>query len=350
MKPVLGLPRTRGGLSALGLAMLLPSAGLAQGPVVQLRGTVQDSLGAPLAGAEVVVGRRSAVTTSGGAFVVDSLTPGRHSLTVRKIGYTPIREVLEIPSGGLGPRTYRMREAATILPTVVVEGSRPGIYGTVVLVGDRPAIGARIQVLGPGGGEILADSSGRFAFAILEQGAYLVRVTLPGYSERRITVALARNQGRELAISLLPSRVVASRLDVGALEDLGKRLTYGMRMDRVMREDLALRGPVNVCDLPQLRSTVGGPNNLITLILNGTTIYRSMPVRTLCSWRADEVELVEFGADLCTDVTRSLADLLNHFCPSFGRRIGPPPGSPSGRGIGQSRGPQGAFVVLWERR
>jgi hypothetical protein len=117
-----------------------------------------------------------------------------------------------------------------------------------------------------------------------------------------------------------------------------------------MREDLALRGPINVCDLPQLRSTVGGPNNMITLILNGTTIYRSIPVRTLCSWRADEVELVEFGADLCTDVTRSLADLLNHFCPNFGRRIGPPPRSSSGRGGAPSRVPVGPFVVLWERR
>jgi hypothetical protein len=340
----------RSRLAGLGLVALLPAMALGQGRVVQLRGTVQDSLGAPLAGAEVVVGRRSAVTTAQGLFVVDSLTPGRHSLTVRKIGYNPIREVLEIPPGGLGPRIYRMREATTILPTVVVEGSRPGIYGTVVLVGDRPAIGARIQVLGPGGGEVLADSGGRFAFATLEQGAYLVRVTLPGFSERRITVALARNQGRELAISLLPSRVVASRLDVGALEDLGKRLTYGMRMDRVMREDLALRGPINVCDLPQLRSTVGGPNNMITLILNGTTIYRNMPVRTLCSWRVDEVELVEFGSGLCTDVTRTLATLLGQMCSGFGRRIGPPPRSPSGRGGAPSRVPVGPFVVLWERR
>jgi len=280
-----------------------------------------------------------------GRFVIDGIAPGRIALTIRRIGFTPVHQVVTVPGSGLGEIEIQMVEAPMVLPTVVVDGTRPGIYGTVVLVGERPAVGARVEVLGPSGAEVVADSSGRFAFPTLRQGSYLVRVTLPQFSERRIAVVLPRNGGQELAINLLPSKVAASRADVGALEDLGKRLSFGLRMDRLMRDDLSLRGPMDVCEMPQIRSVVGGPNNFITIIVNGIKVYRNMPVHTLCSWRVDEVEVVEFGPNPCTDVTGSVATLLGVTCPRFGRRVAPPR---AGRAVGGTD--TGAFVVVWERR
>jgi hypothetical protein len=68
---------------------------------------------------------------------------------------------------------------------------------------------------------------------------------------------LARNEGRELAISLFPSSRIASRLDIGAMEDLTRRLSIGLRTERTTREDLQKRGQNNLCDLPQLRGWLG---------------------------------------------------------------------------------------------
>ncbi|MDZ4673947.1 MAG: carboxypeptidase-like regulatory domain-containing protein [Gemmatimonadota bacterium] len=320
----------------------------AQAPTTTVSGSVRDTSGVPITGAEVLIGRRSGRTTASGAFLVDSVTPGRNTLTVRGIGLVPVRSVIDVPVAGLTDLTFHLSAAVTILPTISVSGQRQGIYGTVALVGERAAVGAWIQVLGPGGGEIQADSGGRFAFPNLRQGSYLVRITLPQFSERRIAVLLGRNEGKELAINLLPSSVVSSRADGRALEDLGKRLSFGLRMDRVMRDDLSKRGSIDVCDLPQLRSTIGGPNGTITLIVNGTTVYRNMPVHSLCSWRADEIELVEFGSNICTDVTGTVATLVGAFCSGFGRRIAPPRNLPGQSG--RMGGVEGPFVLVWEKR
>lgn len=337
-------------LGAYALACVSTTTAAAQGPLVQLRGTVQDSLGAPLAGAEVVVGRRSAVSTAQGTFVMDSLTPGRYSLTVRKIGFIPVRQVLDVPRAGLSGLAFRLHQASTILPTVVVEATRAGIHGVIALAGERPAAGATVSILGPDGREVEADGGGRFGFPDLRPGAYLVRVTLPGWSERRVSVQLRRGEGRELAINLLPTPRPLSRADLPALEDLDRRLKFGLRMERVTAEDLQRRGSTNACDLPQLRAVVGGRNSQVTLIVNGTTVYRSMPVHTLCAWRADEIEMVEFGPSVCSDVTRTVATLLGVWCPRSSRRITTPPRSLSGQTGAMSGGDLGAYVILWERR
>ncbi|MDZ4674534.1 MAG: carboxypeptidase-like regulatory domain-containing protein, partial [Gemmatimonadota bacterium] len=245
--------------------------------------------------------------------------------------------------------SYRLLWAAAILPTVIVEGDRPGIHGTIALVGQRPAAGARVQLLGPDGREVRSDTAGRFAFPGLRNGSYMVRITYPQFSERRISVLLGRNEGRELAVNLLPSTRISSRADIGALDDLGKRLKFGMRMDRVLEDDLRKRGPINVCDIPQVRSVIGSDNASTTIIVNGTTVYRDMPVYSLCSWHADEVEMVEFAWSVCSDATKTVADLLNVWCQGTSGRI-PPPRSLSGRTGSMSGATSSSFVIIWERR
>lgn len=324
---------------------------VAQAPVVVVRGSVLDGAGGPVGDAEVLVGRRIGRTTASGAFFIDSISPGRYTVTVRKVGFAPLRELIEVPEAGLAGRVYRLLKAPTVLSTVMVVAARPGIFGTVSLEGARPAVGARIDVIGPRGSDVLADIAGRFAFPRLGAGSYLVRVTLMGWSERRIAVQLGRDTGQELSITLVPSGLMVTRSDDEALEDLGKRLSFGLRSDRVMRDELALRGVTNVCDLPQLRSTLGGRNRTITLILNGTDVYLNTPVYTLCSWRADEVELVEFAPTVCSDVSRSVEKLFPRLrCTGFSRRQGRGPTSISGQTGSMHGGDGGPFVILWERR
>jgi hypothetical protein len=94
----------------------------------------------------------------------------------------------------------------------------------------------------------------------------------------------------------------------------------------------------------------------LTIIVNGTFILRNMPSYTLCSWRASDVALVEFGDTVCRDATRTLVDLLNVWCTGFNR----PPESFSMRermrmregllsGGGSVQQQAGPFVVIWER-
>src|SRR5580704_10870847 len=65
-----------------------------------ISGTVKDSNGAPIAGAQVQAvapsGTRTATTDSGGHFVMLSLGPDTYTLTLTKEGY-------------LGPRRHRLR-------------------------------------------------------------------------------------------------------------------------------------------------------------------------------------------------------------------------------------------------
>jgi hypothetical protein len=336
-------------------SFLLASAGAsaaAQSIVTTVRGVVRDSTGAPISGAEVIIGRRSAATGATGTFVVDSISPGRYTLTVRMVGMTPVRELLQVPATGLAGLEYRLRTAGTILPTVVVQAERPGIFGTVVLLGNRPAPGARVQLVGAEGRVAMADSSGQFSFQELRQGSYMVWVTHPGFTERRISVLLGRNQGRDLAINLLPSTRVVSRGDIVAMDDLTKRLSFGLERERMTRDDLQKRGKNNICDLPQLRPVTGLGDATIILILNGTTVYRDVRAYSLCAWSADEVEMVEFARGPCEDRTGTVADLLGIFCGSgAGRRIAPPTSIRGGlSGAAARRQTGGGYVIIWERR
>lgn len=339
------------------LAFLILSSGAttvaAQAPVTSIRGVVRDTTGAPIAGAEVIVGRRTTSTSAAGNFILDSISPGRHTVTIRNVGMLPVREVIQVPIGGLTGLDYRLRPAGVVLQTIEVRAERPGIYGTIVLLGNQPAPGARVQLVGQDGRVAMADSSGRFAFQGLRQGSYLVWVTHPGYAERRISVMLARNEGRELAISLLPSTRVVSRGNIEAMEDLSKRLSFGLPNQRVTREDLQKRGENNLCDLPQVRPVVGVGNATIIIILNGTTIYRDMAAYSLCAWRADEVEMVEVLQNACHDRTGTVPELIRYFCtPQDYRLMGPPPRrireADRGPGSDLIGGPR--VVLIWEAR
>ena len=89
----------------------------------------------------------------------------------------------------------------------------------------------------------------------------------------------------------------------------------------------------------------------LTIILNGTFVLEKMTVHDVCSWRADEVELVEFGDDICRDVTRTLVDMLNVWCVGFTKRPVPPTGGrfafPGGGGRIRTQRQPGPFVVIW---
>lgn len=95
-----------------------------------LFGTVVDSAGAPIPGAELILGGASprtrgpwsTETRAGGRFAFPELRPGKYFLTVRRIGFLPVQMSVTVEEEE--PRNFRfMLNARPFdLPDIVVEG------------------------------------------------------------------------------------------------------------------------------------------------------------------------------------------------------------------------------------
>ena len=125
-----------------------------------------------------------------------------------------------------------------------------------------------------------------------------------------------------------------------------------LRNDRLSTGQLERYGSLGLCDI---KGIVGRfrlpPEGVITIIVNGTDVWDAMPVHAMCAWQAGEVELVEFGDNVCRDVTRTLVDLLHVWCSRFNAPARTP-ARPRDGGLGRPGTAKegGPFVVIWERR
>ena len=344
-------------MTALRLRVIAAAAGLALGagralaqqPTQSVIGVVRDSAGTPLAGADVLIGVRRAVTNPQGAFRIDSLRPGRYNVTVRLIGFNPVRSRLAVVETEPTQVEYLLLQAPVMLPTMMVEGHRAGIFGSVGDTGYRAIVGARVQVAGPHNGEIRTDSLGHFAFPVSLGGQYVLRVTFPGYTERRFIVELKNGEGRELGVLLAPYRGRPSTADDVALEEVGKRLASGLKRERMTSPELERYTAMPLCEVPRIRAEIGRDLSVpILFVLNGTSADKNADLGRLCAWRADEVEFVEFGVDVCRDVTLTIPQMVGIWCNARSRNV-----PRSMLGSGQRIATQGAgmrYVVIWEKR
>jgi vitamin B12 transporter len=81
------------------LAALVPAPAAAQGPARLLGRVVDLVTQRPVAGAEIHAGEQRTISGNDGRFVLGNVPPGRVELRVRRIGYTPAREVLDLLPG-----------------------------------------------------------------------------------------------------------------------------------------------------------------------------------------------------------------------------------------------------------
>ena len=78
------------------LALGGPAAASAQGPS-RVSGQVLDAVSrAPVSGAEILAGELRAVTGTDGGFVLGNVPPGRIEMRVRRIGYAPVKETMDV--------------------------------------------------------------------------------------------------------------------------------------------------------------------------------------------------------------------------------------------------------------
>lgn len=273
------------------LPLTLPSFVEGQNPVQSVLGIVRgvgDS-GAPLADAEVLIGKRQTTTDLKGKFRIDSMPSGQYPITIRHIGYSPIRSRIVVVTWQPTEAEFFMVPAPFLLPEIVVESRRTGIFGVVGDFSYQPIQGAKVEVLGNRGGEAFTDTLGRFAFPNANNGAYLVRVRRSGYQERRVMVEVERDKGRQLGLQLLSGAGRrASHSEEAALFDLGRSLAFDFRRTRMLGPELERYGSMSVCDVPRVRLVVGSEQ---IGFLNGET--KLLPGQ-LCSWQMDEIGLIQF--------------------------------------------------------
>ncbi len=90
------MSRCGGVLAAL---LLLPSVAGAQSPARVVGKVIDATTGAPLGAAEARLGDRRATTSSEGGFVLGGVSPGRATLLVRRVGYAPWSDVVDVMPG-----------------------------------------------------------------------------------------------------------------------------------------------------------------------------------------------------------------------------------------------------------
>lgn len=298
----------------------VPVSGAAQERTQTVLGVVRDARGAPLAGADIFLGKQRTVSGPNGAFRLE-VAPGRYPLIVRLVGYRAARSEVTVTESEPLQLEFSLRPEPLLLPTIIVEGERTGIFGVVGDTAYRAAGGATVTLLGPRGGTVKTDSTGRFAFPEAHGGEYIVRVTYPGYAERRFMVELGRGEGRELAITLTPGARPAARMENYSFELLRERLLVTSSQRLMRRSELERFGTLALCDIPRVRlaqAQADARGGELRVLLNGITL-----VTSLCAWQADEIDLIEF----------------------------PPPTRNARRTI-RTRGPAGGYTVIyiWERK
>lgn len=314
-------------------ALLLGGAGV-QAPAAQIalsvpavRGAVLDERGIGIPGVELLLGGRSYTTDTSGVFRITGLAVGRHPVLVRKIGYLGKRTELEIATRDVIQLIY-LEAAPFNLPPMVVEGRRTGLYGEVWDSVFRPAVGAQVQLLGGQSVRGVTDTSGRFSFPDAA-GKYLVRVTMRGHAERRFSVTVEPDRGREARIWLArpgPNDKPVGNREVWALNDLRQRLAVTPSRHILTRDDLARYGVLPVCEIPEIKRIVGTSSGFA--LVDG-----QIPRWDVCHWRAHELELVELGSDasrtpLSFGVERRATSRYN-----LGRRTGPQ-----------------RYLIVWQRK
>lgn len=327
-------------LSVLGLLAAVPLAG--QDREHAILGTVRDTALQGLPGIEVVLlsPRRSTLTDGAGRFRFDSVPGGLRHLLIRRIGYLAVHPSVEVPQAD----TLRaiLLPAPQNLPPLIVESELPGIRGVVGDTAYHALPGTLVQLLGAGLADT-TDEQGRFAFEKLRQGHYVLRVSRADYLARLLSIELDK-KGLEYSIFLEAYHRGmfdwANTIEAAsALVDLGSRLATEPRRNRMTREELERYGTTALCDIPRLRVVVTSANPDPYILLRGVILQRNA---SLCAWSADEVDLLEWGADPCLEAAKTIASVLGLWC-------GPTRGQSFGNSGRQTSRRRPGYVVLWPR-
>lgn len=197
------------------------------GGISRLVGEVRTVDGAPVAGARVRLASGSdlGITSSRGAFVLDSLPPGTQVLDVRGLGYAPHSEVVDLPAAGEQRVNVTMAKVVPRLGTMRVVASRiAGSEGYARFEQRRLAgrgwfLGAeeieRVVAVAPS--DLLYTAPGVYLATLAPTAGIVVRNGAGGKCNAAIVVDgfLFRGDGLDLQAMASPDRLIGVEVYAG---------------------------------------------------------------------------------------------------------------------------------------
>ncbi len=194
------------GLLVMALAMPLPIA--AQAPARVLGRVVDGSTGAPVVAADARLGDERATTTSDGTFILVAITTGRTTLNVRRIGYAPWTQIVDVVPGLDRTVTVELKPVPLQLDSVTVVA----MPGEISISGEELAVRGRDLARALDGWEGITvrrtGSGGPAAPQLRGGGPDEVLVLVDGFAANDPFTGradLARIQSREVDhVTLLP--------------------------------------------------------------------------------------------------------------------------------------------------
>jgi len=195
-----------------------------------IAGLVRDSTGAPIGDAEVVLGalQRGARTDAQGWFTLEGVPPGEYQIHVQRLGYAWVEFRWAARAGERTEVAVTMPVAPRVFDSVVVEGRAPRssaggaqLSGLVVDTTGVQLPGVQVQVIGSGLTMTTADN-GRFLFAGLAQGTYLLRARRIGFAPVTVSVWVGAGARNAIAVRMKSLGVMLDTVKVLAASGFGK--------------------------------------------------------------------------------------------------------------------------------
>lgn len=304
------------------LVLMAPREATAQA-TAQVTVQVQDEQGRPVPGAAGQLGGLSATAGPDGLITFAPVTAGTHTLTIRAIGFRPDQRELVIGRELTVRFTVTLAQMPVMLAPVIVEATRPGLYGIVSTVGLQPLADAEVHLMGRRSRTVRTDSLGRFSHPDAE-GPYMVRVSARGHEDLRLSVAVPEGGGREVLVQLNQARPGyrgASNRERWMHHELSFRLAWANPLNVLTRAELEQYGVRSICEVPQLAAAT----RMMQAQRASTVIDGDFQVPDPCMIRVHQVLLVEWGTNSCSPTAMGASELFrgaNRRMPEAGGQAG----------------------------
>jgi hypothetical protein len=253
-----------------------------------LHGFVADNVERPLDSVEVYIEslKRTTFTRPDGSFRFEDVKEGKYQLRARKLGYYPNARTVTVGDQGGATAFWLLPRGPVTLPTVIASATRGGLTGIIGDTSFRVIAGATIEGLAVNA-RTQSDSAGKF-YLDLKPGEHMIRVSLPGYGSKMISVTIPRDSGREVSVWLAPGRGYAR--EAVAFMELEMRLT---RRNPVWskiysREDIVRSGKKDLHELAVAGAGRPVDENACEAVIDGGPLR--LPVWAL---EASEIDMVE---------------------------------------------------------
>lgn len=262
-------------------------------------GVVTDTSGLPLQEIDILIVKlqRSTRTRADGTFRLENIPAGTHEIRARGVGYlAPVQTAVVGKSGALV--TFRMLRYGQTLAARVTVTSRGGLSGIIGDTAFRAIAGLKISAVGEAM-SASTDSSGAF-FMPLKPGKYLLRVDGDGFERQTVGVSIPENEGRQIALWMVPIKGAGNIIESQSLFDFGQRKVRASPASTrfFARDDLESQGVIDLLGLARRWSTapitvdctvaVGGTASVMTA--TGMTVGIQVPIAQLVT---ADVEFVE---------------------------------------------------------